>query len=121
MEDKARLETIQRFNDLLRVAYAGGEIVLSDGVRALHPAQVSDVMRCMREFKNADQFGPEHSFGVFEALGKRFVFLITYYDRAWSGPSPDPANPRVTSRFLALMLETEYENGLYETGMDRAA
>ena len=61
-----------------------------------------------------DAFGPEndpygeHDFGALTIEGARILFKIDYFDRALTGPSPDPADPSVTTRVLTIMLADEY-------------
>jgi hypothetical protein len=54
-----------------------------------------------------DPYG-EHDFGALTVEDRKIFFKIDYYDRALAGGSPDPADPRVTTRVLTIMLAEEY-------------
>lgn len=107
----ARL-TIAGLNDLLRTTFLTGKVILTEGIQALEPADMADVITAVREFSD---FGPdndpygEHDFGAFDhpAAGKVF-WKIDYYDRAMTAGSEDPGDPAVTTRVLTIMLAREY-------------
>jgi hypothetical protein len=50
----------------------------------------------------------EHDFGNFEVAGWKFFWKIDYYDANVEFGSEDPADPKITTRVLTIMLATEY-------------
>lgn len=104
--------TIAGLNDLLRTTFLTGRVVLTDGIRALPTKDLEDVITRVRTF---DRFEPgddpygEHDFGAFDHphAGKVF-WKIDYYDRDLQWGSENPADPKVTTRVLTIMLAEEY-------------
>lgn len=112
--DEARHEHIGRIrslNDLTRQAMSFRFIYVTVGVRALGVEAAADAVTAVRTF---DAFGPdndpygEHDFGSFTLGGQLMFWKIDYYGRRLEEGSPDPADERVTSRVLTIMLATEY-------------
>jgi len=54
-----------------------------------------------------DPYG-EHDFGAFEQDGDKIFWKIDYYDRQLTQGSPDPTDPKLTTRVLTVMLASEY-------------
>jgi hypothetical protein len=50
----------------------------------------------------------EHDFGAIDEDGVRFFWKIDTYDRDMSAHSPDPTDPKVTTRVLTIMPAEEY-------------
>jgi Protein of unknown function (DUF3768) len=102
---------IRELNDLLRREFMGGQIYLTEGVAAILQNERRAVITALREF---DDFSPdndpygEHDFGAFTVAKQKYFFKISYYDKSLEYGSPDPADPKVTTRVLTLMLASEY-------------
>jgi hypothetical protein len=105
-----RTARIRELNDACR-AGDGGQVFVTDGVRANGPKFVTEVCQAVAAF---DDFTPEndpygqHDFGALTVSGERLFWKIDYYDLALEGHSPDPMNPAVTRRVLTIMLASEY-------------
>lgn len=50
----------------------------------------------------------EHDFGKVVIAGQNFFWKIDYYDHTLCFGSENPANPKVTTRVLTIMLASEY-------------
>lgn len=98
-------------NDQFRQTGIGGTILHTNGIHALGPECVSEIMRAVISF---DDFGPnndpygEHDFGSLNIAENRVFWKIDYYDGDMETGSPDPADPSVTNRVLTIMLAAEY-------------
>jgi hypothetical protein len=99
-------------NDAFRQSFAGGRVMVTRGIAALHPYIQSDILFEVRRF-NAfneanDPYG-EHDFGAIDVDGAGKVFWkIDYYAPDMRRGSADPSNPALTSRVLTIMLAEEY-------------
>ncbi len=104
-------ERIRALNDALRRSGRGGDIYLTRGVAELPPELRATIIAHVREFADFtpenDPHG-EHDFGAFQLAGLRFCWKIDYYDRARQYGSPNPSDPRVTTRLLTILLADEY-------------
>jgi hypothetical protein len=102
---------IRALNDELRIHHRGGKIVITTGVKALGPLLVRRLDNALAGFNefdgDSDPHG-EHDFGVVELGGHEIMFKIDYYDETLNYLSPDPSNPKVTSRVMTIMLVEEY-------------
>lgn len=102
---------IRRLNDQLRKTFVEGAIMITPGVDALPQDQRLALLAAVRAY---DTFQPEddpygeHDFGSVDFAGDRFFFKIDYYDHSMDGASPDPADPRCTTRVLTIMRADEY-------------
>jgi hypothetical protein len=102
---------IRELNDRFRRSFAGGRIMLTNGVLELGPSGVAAVLGLVRAF---DSFAPgcdpyqEHDFGSVLYAGEQLFWKIDYYDASLQFGSPDPADPAVTTRVMSIMLATEY-------------
>jgi hypothetical protein len=54
-----------------------------------------------------DPYG-HHDFGWITVQGVELRWKIAYFDRSWTRSSPDPADPNLTQRQLAISLESEH-------------
>lgn len=108
-EDKAA--QIRALNDRLRKTGQGGTILHTNGIHALGPEMMSEIVRGMIDF---DDFGPnndpykEHDFGALTIGANRIFWKIDYYGSDMDSGSPDTADPSVTKRVLTIMLAKEY-------------
>lgn len=107
----SRAERIRALNDALRTTFRGGRVLVTQGIRALPLELNASVLQAVQAF---DAFTPEndphgeHDFGSFELEGHRIMWKVDYYNRALDGGSEDPADPKVTTRVLTIMLAEEY-------------
>jgi len=102
---------IAELNDRLRRFGSGGEIMMTQGVKALPPTAIMKAVAAMRSFTDfSEDNNPyqERDFGKFDADGHEFFFKIDYYDLSLEGGSEEPWNPEKTRRVLTLMLVEEY-------------
>jgi hypothetical protein len=103
---------IKTLNDLLRVTFMSGRVVLTDGITSQDTKTIDEIIQSVRGYadfdEESDPYG-EHDFGAFDhpVAGKIF-WKIDYYDEAYEGHSPDPADPGVTKRVLTIFLADEY-------------
>ncbi len=106
-----RAERIRALNDRLRRTGQGGGVCVTRRVATLDFVVLAQVIDAVVEFS---AFGPdndphgEHDCAVVEVSGLTVIWKIDYYDRAYTGLSPDPADPSVTRRILTIMLASEY-------------
>ena len=108
---QARSQTIQRLNDALRQTFAGGRVMMTDGINALPDdvkAKVLSAVRSFSDFTEDNDPHKEHDFGSLEVNGEKFFWKIDYYDKSMEYGSEDPADPAVTTRVLTIMLASEY-------------
>ena len=106
-----RTELIRALNDDLRQHLLGGRAVMTPGVAAFGQEAVGRIVKTIAvydDFCHANDLHEEHDFGSFEADGKTIFFKIDYYDRSLTYHSPDPSDPSVTERVIAIMLAEEY-------------
>ncbi|MEW6437772.1 MAG: DUF3768 domain-containing protein [Pseudomonadota bacterium] len=102
---------IRRLNDQLRKTFVGGAIMITPTVESLPPDQRAGLLAAIRSFdafpSEDDPYG-EHDFGAVDFGSNKFFFKIDYYDRSMEGASPDPTDPRCTTRVLTIMRTDEY-------------
>lgn len=104
--------SIADLNDLLRMTFIGGRVMMTSGIDALPFPVRESILGRVRTFdafsEDNDPYG-EHDFGSFEQEGAgRIFWKIDYYDPTLTGGSEDPADPKRTVRVLTIMLATEY-------------
>lgn len=104
--------TIAGLNDLLRITFLTGKVVLTEGIRSLPTELQSEVLTRVRshnDFSPDNDPHGEHDFGAFDIDGAGKVFWkIDYYDPGLTMGSEDPADPSRTTRVLTIMLAEEY-------------
>ena len=107
--DRAR--RIALLNDALRTRGEGGMLAVTDGVLALANGLLPVIVRQVVTFDaftpDNDPYG-EHDFGAFEWQCVTLFWKIDYYDAAMAFGSDDPADPKVTTRVLTILLAEEY-------------
>jgi hypothetical protein len=104
-------ERIRQLNDAHRQTYAGGTVLITQGVQVLSAEVQTDVLQSVRTFNHFDQDNDphgEHDFGNFAIGDQRFFFKIDYFDLDMAGGSEDPADPAKTTRVLTIMRADEY-------------
>lgn len=104
-------ERIRTLNDLFRITFIGGKVMMTQGVAALPEPVKSQVLSAVREFRDFtednDPHG-EHDFGAFEIEGERFFWKIDYFDKSYQAGSEDPSDTAQTARVLTIMFASEY-------------
>ena len=108
---KANSDRIRQLNDSFRQTFAGGTVVLTQGVDALSAEVKAEVLPRVRDFNRFDRDNDphgEHDFGSFEIADQRFFFKVDYYNLEMDGGSEDPADPTKTARVLTVMKAEEY-------------
>lgn len=102
---------IARINDHARQTFTGCRVLITQGVQALGPEQVAQVLDAVRRF---DQFTPdndpygEHDFGRIQLGGTVIFWKFGYYDLDLQMASLDPSDPTITTRVLTILLADEY-------------
>jgi hypothetical protein len=108
---ESQIARVRMFNDQLRRAGVGGQVLITRGVQALGPDRLATVVQAIRVFDdfNADNdpYG-EHDFAVLRVEGVEVIFKIDYYDLNMDSMSPDPSDPAVTRRVMTILLPVEY-------------
>lgn len=111
MEQVIDIEQIRTLNDSFRRSFIGGRVVLTEGILALDERTRENVITQVRAFEkfnpDNDPYG-EHDFGSFKIDGCTINWKIDYYDRELSMGSPNPADPKVTTRVLTILLAEEW-------------
>ena len=106
-----RSSRIQVLNDNLRSTFAGGRVVMTQGVDDLPPDTKARVLSAVRSFDKFDAENDphhEHDFGTFEIEGQTYFFKLDYYALDMDGGSEDPTDPAKTTRVLTIMRADEY-------------
>ena len=105
------MSDIKNLNDNLRKTFIGGRVVLTQGINAKMPRDITEILSEVRRFNNftkANDPYQEHDFGSFDYNGEKIYWKIDYYDKSYCYLSENPANPDVTNRVLTVMLAEEY-------------
>ena len=106
--DKVRIRAL---NDRLRQTFVGGQVALTQGVRALSAVDLSTLFKLLQSFSDfsADNDPEEeHDFGALRLNGETYFFKIDYYDPSLEYASADPSDPARTARVLTLLRADEY-------------
>ena len=102
---------IRELNDAFRKSLVGGKVVVTAGVNALGSERLEQLLSIVRTF---DQFNEdndphgEHDFGAFKSGTETFFWKIDTYDKQRRYGSENPADPKMTTRVLTIMLATEW-------------
>jgi hypothetical protein len=109
--DAARTTIIRCLNDTFRTTFAGGQVMLTQGILTLGGEAQRAILERVRGFDafctDNDPHG-EHDFGSFEHEGERIAFKIDYCDPSLTYGSENPADASVTRRVLTIMLMSEW-------------
>ena len=111
--DAARTARIRALNDALRRDFAGGRVLMTNGIDALGDETASRVLDAIRGFEefneDNDPFGL-HDCALMdvEGVAEKVMFKIDAYDRRLECHSPDEADPAVTTRVMTVLLASEY-------------
>ena len=98
-------------NDAFRRSFAGGRVVMSDGVASLPSVARAALLAAVRAIDRFDTDNDplgKHNFGSVTVAGYRCFWRIDTYDLSLRCASHDPADPAVTVRMLTIMLAEEY-------------
>lgn len=104
-------QQVKTLNDEFRKTFNGGKVMITQGIQVLGDDEVALILLTVQHFdqftKDNDPYG-EHDFGSFKHDGEKVYFKIDYYDTKLEFASPDPTDPKVTTRVLTVMLASEY-------------
>jgi len=110
-EHDANAATIAALNDRFRHTFWGGKVMTTWGVNQLSEETRIELFRSVQHFDNFvqdnDPYG-EHDFGKVVVGGQDFFWKISYYDLRMEFGSENPADPKITTRVLTIMLASEY-------------
>ena len=108
----ANTQKIAHLNDLLRITFTGGQVVMTPGIAALPDhlrLQVFDAVRSFKDFNKENDPYQERDCATLEVEGVGSVtWKIDYYDPTEEFHSDDPSDPTITKRVLMIMLTHEY-------------
>lgn len=102
---------IAGLNDAFRNTFIGGEVRITQGFNALNEAHKSRLVKLIQAFDGFTEGNDphlEHDFGSITFDGVKIFWKIDYYDLAKEYGSENPADPKVTTRVMTLMLAEEY-------------
>ncbi len=97
-------------NDHFRKTGQGGIVTLSMGLHKLGQAEVDNVMKQLAGDKGdrSVEAGGEHDMGEMQVGSRTITWEINYYNKELDDVSENPTNPDQTTRFMTLLLSTEY-------------
>ncbi|MBI1272631.1 MAG: DUF3768 domain-containing protein [Alphaproteobacteria bacterium] len=85
--------------------------MVTDEVNSLSELTRIELFRSVQLYDNFvqdnDPYG-EHDFGKVVVGGQDFFWKIDYYDNTLRYGSENPADPKITTRVLTIMLASEY-------------
>jgi len=107
-----RTEIIASLNDEARSAMGiASRLFLTQGIEAYNQKELSHICRAVQTFdnftKDNDPYG-EHDFGSLKFGTATIFWKIDYYNLTLDAGSEDPADPKITTRVLTIMLSSEY-------------
>jgi len=104
---KERVAEIRRLNEEFRTTFRGGQVLLTQSVSNLPPADKAAALLAVAEFKDFNEDNDPHEerdYGAFDLSGRQYWWWIGYYNLAGDGPSEDPADPEKTKRIMTVGL-----------------
>lgn len=111
LAEAARRTIIRCLNDTFRTTFAGGQVMLTQGILALDGEAQRIILERVRGFEafctDNDQHG-ERDFGSFDHDGERIAFKIDYFDLSLTYGSENPADASITRRVMTIMLMDEW-------------
>lgn len=110
-ELEKRIGQIRRLNDEVRVTGLIGLLVFSNGLHVLGPSAQREIRQIVADYDGFDSDNDtyeEHDFGAVEFGRHRIFWKIDCYNRSLTQGSADPAEKRLTTRVLTIMLAEEY-------------
>ncbi|MDF1769456.1 DUF3768 domain-containing protein [Maricaulis sp.] len=111
MAGQNRAARIAQLNDDLRTNGTGGRILITAGINAKGKAFIAKAVLGLKTYTNFSEDNDpyhEHDFGALAIEGEKLFWKIDYYNLTLDAGSEDPADPKVTTRVLTLMLASEY-------------
>jgi Protein of unknown function (DUF3768) len=111
VDARSNARHIRVLNDNFRSTFAGGRVVMTQGINALSLDAKARLILAVQSFTNfakGDDPYNEHDFGAIELAGETYFWKIDYYDQEVVGGSEDPADPEKTTRVLTIMRADEY-------------
>lgn len=107
----SRGELIARLNDQLRKTGQGGSIVITSNLRRVTGFDAGVLASALANYEGFDAGNDPHGerdFGDLTLFGHNLLFKIDYFDRDLAYGSDDPADPKLTSRILTVMLASDW-------------
>jgi hypothetical protein len=116
MEVRMSRNRIRELNDAFRKGERPvlGCILITSGVRDLISAWPLGIAVVYEKVKSFDAFDEdnnphgENDFGSFEHSDETLFWKLDYYDKDVEYGSEDPADEKITTRVLTIMLASEY-------------
>jgi hypothetical protein len=102
-------KAVRQLNDKFRTTLVGGRIIVTAGL-----ADRQDLQAIIAQVQSYNTFNPgndpyeEHDFGAFDRGDDKIFWKIDYYGRDLASGSENPADPKLTTRVLTVMLAKEY-------------
>src|SRR5215210_6318670 len=99
------LAEIRRLNDRLRVHGRGGIVHVTDGIAALSPSTINQIMAAVASFDSFNEENDphgEHDCAILTVAGVQVLWKVDCFDRSRRFHSPDAADPKVTVRILTI-------------------
>ena len=104
-------DQIRKLNDHARQHFVGCRVTITAGIQSFDDATVAAVLGAVQAYDaftaDNDPYA-EHDFGSVTVAGHTVFWKFDYYDLDLTMHSPDPTDPTVTRRVLAIMLAEEY-------------
>ena len=101
----------RKLNDRLRTTFKGGEVELSEGVKAFLEVDQEALFKEIRAFsgfnQSNDPFG-DHHYCCVECEGYKYAVKIEAFDRRRKYGSVEPWNPKKTLRVMTIQKYDEY-------------
>lgn len=110
-ELEEKVSRIRRLNDEARITGLWCLLVFSRGLHVLGSHAMREIRQIVADFDEFDQDNDvyeEHDFGAVDFGGHNIFWKIDCYDKSLSQASPNPADERLTTRVLTIMLAEEY-------------
>lgn len=106
-----RAERLRMLNDRFRRTFAGGHVMMTNGIKSFGRDRVAAICAQVKAFdlftEDNDPYG-EHDMGGFTEQGQRVFWKIDYYDLDMEHGSEDPSDETKTCRVLTIMLADEW-------------
>ena len=106
-----RAEAIAQLNDVLRKTGTGGAVMVTQSVMRLTGFDAAVLAVALADYDgfdtDNDPYG-ERDFGDLMLWGADLLFKIDYYDTTMEFGSDNPADPKVTTRVLTIMMTADW-------------
>lgn len=111
LREAEKKDRICNLNDLLRLTFTGGKVLVTQGIQSLPPEIQTAILRKVQTFnsftEDNDPYG-EHDFGSFEHEGQTVFWKIDTYDESFQFAAEEPWDRKRSKRVLTIMLSEEY-------------